>query len=123
MKSLFEEMGGTYHKENGYPIPDFSLPTEEEKPIGIWGQRHLRYIKKHRRLFYVNLLTGGGLNSYLADINEQAGDMFFRLVKQMPESEGITEQLKAENPITWVARMNNIRSRAIEIVNHDIIYT
>lgn len=123
MKSLFEEMGGTYRKENGYLIPDFSLPTEEEKPIGIWGQRHLRYIKKHRRLFYVNLLTGGGLNSYLADINEQAGDMFFRLVKQMPESEGITEQLKAENPITWVARMNNIRSRAIEIVNHDIIYT
>ncbi len=123
MKSLFEEMGGTYHKENGYLIPDFSLPTEEEKPIGIWGQRHLRYIKKHRRLFYVNLLTGGGLNSYLADINEQAGDMFFRLVKQMSESEGITEQLKAENPITWVARMNNIRSRAIEIVNHDIIYT
>lgn len=123
MKSLFEEMGGTYRKENGYLIPDFSLPTEEEKPIGIWGQRHLRYIKKHRRLFYVNLLTGGGLNSYLADINEQAGDMFFRLVKQMSESEGITEQLKAENPITWVARMNNIRSRAIEIVNHDIIYT
>ena len=100
MKSLFEEMGGTYRKENGYLIPDFSLPTKEEKPIGIWGQRHLRYIKKHRRLFYVNLLTGGGLNSYLADINEQAGDMFFRLVKQMPESEGITEQLKAENPIT-----------------------
>ena len=123
MKSLFEEMGGTYHKENGYLIPDLSLPTKEEKPIGIWGRRHLRYIKKHRRLFYVNLLTGGGLNSYLADINEQAGDMFFRLVKQMSESEGITEQLKAENPITWVARMNNIRSRAIEIVNHDIIYT
>ena len=83
----------------------------------------MRYIKKHKRLVSVNLLTGGGLNSYLADINEQAGDMFFRLVKQMSESEGITEQLKAENPITWVARMNNIRSRAIEIVNHDIIYT
>lgn len=82
VKSIFEKMGGTYHEENGYLIPDLTLPTEEENPIGIWGQRHLRYIKKHKRLFYVNLLTSGGLNSYLADINEQAEEMFLRLIKQ-----------------------------------------
>lgn len=123
MKSLFEEMGGTYHEENGYLIPDLTLPTEEEKTIGIWGQRYLRYIKKHRRLFYVNLLTSGELNSYLADMNEQSEDMLFRLVKQMAKCEGITEQLKANNQMEWVAQMNNLRSRAIEIVNEDIIYS
>ena len=123
MKSLFEEMGGTYHEENGYLIPDLTLPTEEEKTIGIWGQRHLRYIKKHRRLFYVNLLTSGELNSYLADMNEQSEDMLFRLVKQMAKCEGITEQLKANNQMEWVAQMNNLCSRAIEIVNEDIIYS
>ena len=122
MKSLFEEMGGTYHEENGYLIPDLTLPTEEEKTIGIWGQRHLRYIKKHRRLFYVNLLTSGELNSYLADMNEQSEDMLFRLVKQIAEREGVTEKLKADNQIEGVAQMNNIRRRATEIVNHDIIY-
>ena len=94
-KSIFEEMGGTYHEENGYLIPDLTLPPEEEKSIGIWGQRHLRYIKEHKRLFYVNLLTSGKLNSYLADINEQAEELFFRLVKQFAEKEGITEELKS----------------------------
>ncbi len=121
-KSIFEEMGGIYHEEKGYLFPDLTLPPEEEKPIGIWGQRHLRYIKKHKRLLYVNLLTSGKLNSYLADINEHAEELFFRLVKQMSEREGATEKLKADNQMEWVARMNNIRSRATEIVNNDIIY-
>lgn len=108
-KSIFEEMGGTYHEENGYLIPDLTLPTEEEKPIGIWGERHLRYIKEHKRLFYVNLLTSGGLNSYLADINEQAGELFFRLAKQLAEKEDITEKLKSTDQMAWVGAMNNIR--------------
>ena len=121
-KSIFEEMGGTYHEENGYLIPDLTLPTEEEKPIGIWGQRHLRYIKEHKRLFYINLLTSGKLNSYLADINEQAEELFFRLVKQLAEKEGITEELKSADQIAWVGAMNNLRARAREIVYTDIIY-
>ena len=121
-KSIFEEMGGTYHEENGYLIPDLTLPTEEEKPIGLWGQRHLRYIKEHKRLFYINLLTSGKLNSYLADINEQAEELFFRLVKQLAEKEGITEELKSTNQMAWIGAMNNIRARAREIVHADIIY-
>ena len=121
-KSIFEEMGGTYHEENGYLIPDLTLPTEEEKPIGLWGQRHLRYIKEHKRLFYINLLTSGKLNSYLADINEQAEELFFRLVKQLAEKEGITEELKSTNQMAWIGAMNNIQARAREIVYADIIY-
>ena len=121
-KSIFEEMGGTYHEENGYLIPDLTLPTEEEKPIWIWGQRHLRYIKEHKRLFYVNLLTSGGLNSYLADINEQAQDMFSLLVKQLAEKEGITEELKSTDQMAWVGAMNNIQARARESVYTDIVY-
>ena len=122
VKSIFEEMGGTYHEENGYLIPDLTLPPEEEKSIGIWGQRHLRYIKEHKRLFYVNLLTSGKLNSYLADINEQAEELFFRLVKQLAEKEGITEELKRANQMAWIGALNNIRARAREIVHADIIY-
>ncbi len=121
-KSIFEEMGGTYHEENGYLIPDLTLPPEEEKPIGIWGHRHLRYIKEHKRLFYVNLLTSGKLNSYLADINEQAEELFFRLVKQLAEKEGIMEELKSTDQMAWIGAMNNIRARAREIVNADLIY-
>lgn len=94
VKSFFEEMGGTYHEENGYLIPDLTLPTEE-KTIGIWEQRHLRYIKEHKRLFYVNLLTSGKLNSYIANTNEQAEELFFRLVKEMTKKQKITEYLKA----------------------------
>lgn len=122
-KSIFEEMGGTYHEENGYLIPDLTLPTEEEKPIGIWGQRHLRYIKEHKQLFYVNLLTSGRLNSYLADINELAEELFFRLVKQLAEKEGVTETLKAENQMLWMQRMGNIQARAREIVNAELIFS
>lgn len=122
-KSIFEEMGGTYHEENGYLIPDLTLPTEEEKPIGIWGQRHLRYIREHKRLFYVNLLTSGKLNGYLADTNEQSEELFSRLVKQMAEREGVTEKLKVDNQLEWVRKTNNIRNRATEVVNEELIYT
>ena len=115
-------MGSTYHEENEYLIPNLTLPTEEEKPIRIWGQRHLRYIKEHNRLFYGNLLTSGKLNSYLADINEQAEELFFRLVKQFAEKEGITEELKSTNQMAWIGAMNNIQARAREIVYADIIY-
>lgn len=123
MKSLFEQMGGTYREENGYLIPNLSLPDEEQVEIGVWGRRHLKYIKQHHKVLYTNLLTSGKLNGYLADLDKQAEDMFFRLVKQMAEHEDVTEQLKADNQIEWVARMNNIRCRATEIVNNDIIYT
>ena len=122
MKSLFEQMGGTYREENGYLIPNLTLPDEKQVEIGVWGQQHLRYIKQHHKVRYVNLLTSGKLNGYLADIDKQAEDMFFRLVKQMAEREGVTEKLKADNQMEWVARMNNIRSRATEIVNKDLIY-
>ena len=122
MKSLFEQMGGTYREENGYLIPNLTLPDEEQVEIGVWGQRHLRYIKQHRKALYLNQLTSGKLNGYLADLDKQAEEMFSQLVKQMAEREGVTEQHKADNQMEWVARMNNVRSRATEIVYHDIIY-
>ena len=122
-KTIFEEMGGTYVRQGDYLLPCLFLPAEKEnKPIGVWGQRHLRYLKQHRKVLYTNLLTSGKLNSYLADIDKQAEDMFLRLIKQMTEREGVTEQLKAENQMEWVGRMNNIQSKATEIVNHAIIY-
>ena len=121
--TIFEEMGGTYARQGDYNLPCLSLPAEKEnRPIGVWGQRHLRYLKQHRKVFYTNLLTSGKLDSYLADIDKQAEDMFFRLVEQMAEREGVTEQLKAENQIEWVGRMNNICSRAAEIVNAELIF-
>lgn len=120
-KTIFEEMGGTYTQVGDYFLPDLKLP-EEEQPIGIWGQRHLRYIRQHKRLLYSNLLTSGKLNGYLSDIDSQAEEMFSRLVKQMTEREGVTEKLKAENQLEWVRKMNNIRDRATEIVNNDLIY-
>lgn len=122
-KTIFEEMGGAYVQQGDYLLPCLSLPAEKEnKPIGVWGQRHLRYLKQHRKALYTNLLTSGKLNSYLADIDKQAEDMFSRLVKQLTEREGVTEQLKAENQMEWVGRMNNIRSKAMEIVTAELIY-
>lgn len=122
-KTIFEEMGGAYVRQGDYLLPCLSLPAEKEnKPIGVWGQRHMRYLKQHRKVLYTNLLTSGKLDSYLADIDKQAEDMFLRLVKQMAEREGVTEQLKAENQMEWVCRMNNIRSRAAEIVNAELIF-
>lgn len=122
-KTIFEEMGGTYVRQGDYDLPCLSLPAEKEnKPVGVWGQRHLRYLKQHRKVLYTSLLTSGKLNSYLADIDQQAKDVFLRLVEQMAEREGVTEQLKAENQMEWVMAMNNIHSRSTEIVNTDLIY-
>lgn len=122
-KTIFEEMGGTYTQVGDYLLPDLKLPEEEQQPIGVWGQRHRRYLKKHRRATYTALLASGKLNSYLADIDRQAEELFSRLVKQMAEAEGVTETLKAANQMEWVGRMNSIRSRAMEIVNSERIYT
>ena len=124
MKQHFtdEKTGIRYTLQGDYYLPDLALPAEEQQPIGIWGQRHLRHIKQNRRVLYTNLLTSGKLNSYLADINRQAEEMFSRLVKHMSEREAVTEQLKADNQMAWVGRMNNIRNRATEIVNTDLIY-
>ena len=123
-KCIYDEKNGLwYEKQGDYYIPCLSLPEQENKSIGIWGQRHLRYIKQHKRVFYANLLISCKLNSYLADIDEQAEDMFLRLVEQMAEREGVSEQLKAENQMEWVGRMNNIRNRVMEIVNAELIYS
>lgn len=120
---IYDEKNGLwYEKQGDYFIPCLSLPEEKNKPVGVWGQRHLRYIKQHKRVFYANLLTTCKLNSYLADVDEQAKDMFSRLVKDLAEKENVTEKLKAENAMLWVQRMNSIRNRATEIVN-DLIYT
>ena len=121
MKSLFEQMGGTYTLQGDYYFPNLSLPAEKNKPIGIWGQRHLRYIQHHRKVFYTNLLTSGRLNGYLADIDKQAEELFLRLVKQMAEREGLTEKLKAEYPMGWIGIMNALREAAAEIVNTEVI--
>lgn len=122
-KRIYNEKNGIrYTLQGNYYLPDLKLPDEENKPIGLWGQRHARHLKQNHKALYMNLLTSGKLSSYLADIDKQAEDMFFRLVKQMAKREGVTEQLKANNQMDWVARMNNIRNRATEIVNHDIIY-
>lgn len=122
-KTIFEKMGGTFVKAGDYYLPDLALPVEEEKPIGVWGQRHLRYLKEYRRVVYFNLLTSGRLNSYLADIDEQAENMFSRLIKEYADRQGVTEQLKAENQLLWVQRINNIRACAREIVEREIIYS
>lgn len=117
-----EKTGISYTLQGDYYLPDLALPAEKGQLIGIWGQRHLRYLKEYRRITYLNLLTSGRLNTYLSDIDKQAKEMFSRLIEQMAEREGVTEQLKANNQMKWIARMNNIQSRATEIVNHDIIY-
>lgn len=122
-KTIFEQMGGTYTMQGNYCLPNLTLPPEEERPIGVWGQRRLRYLKQHRKILYYNLLTSGKLRSHLADVEEEAQSFFLRLVKQYAEREGVTEQLKAENQMEWVGRMNNIRNRAMVITGKEIIYT
>ena len=123
-KVIYDEKNSLWYELQGdYYIPCLKLPDEEQQPIGIWGQRHLRYIKQNRKVLYLNLLTSGKLNGYLADLNKQAEEMFSLLVKQMAERDSVTEQLKAENQLKWVARMNNIRSRATESVNDAIIFS
>ena len=121
-KTIFEEMGGTYIRHGDYLIPCLALQEEEQRFIGVWGQRHKCYLKEHKRAVYMTLLTSGRLNSYLADIEEQAQERFERIVEQMKQAQGITEQLKAENQMEWVARMNNIQACAREIVDKEVIY-
>ena len=119
-----EQTGISYTLHGDYYLPDLALSDEEKGvEIGVWGQRHLRYIKQHRKVLYLNLLTSGKLNGHLADIDKQAEDMLSRLVKQMAEREGVTEQLKADNQMEWVTRMNNIRQRVTEIINEEIVYS
>ena len=117
-----EQTGISYTLQGDYYLPDLALSDEEEQSIGLWGQRHLRYIKQHRKVLYLNLLTSGKLNGHLADINKQAEDMLSRLVEQMAERESVTEELKANSQMEWVARMNNIRNRATEITNKHLIH-
>ncbi len=122
-KYIYDENNGLWYELQGdYYLPCLTLPPEEEKPIEIWGQRHLRYLKEYHRITYTDLLTSGRMNSYLSEIDEQAKDMFFRLVKEIAEREGITEKLKAENQMLWAGKMNAIREAAMEIVNNDLIY-
>ena len=113
----------TYTQQGDYLLPDLKLPEQPKVEIGIWGKRHLKYIEHYRPILYTNLLTRCELTAYLADIDEQAGDMFFRLVKQLAKQEGVTEQLKADNQMMWVQKMNNIRNRVTEIVNNELIYS
>ena len=121
--TLFEQLGGTYTQVGDYLLPDLSLPAEKEPGnIGVWALRHKRYLKHHHKVLYYNLLTSGKLDSYLADIEEQAQQLFLRLVKEYAEKEAVTEQLKAADPMVWVRQMNNIRNRATEIVNNEVIY-
>ena len=117
-KVIYDEKNGLWYELQGdYYIPCFKLPEEEQQPIGVWGQRHLRYIKQNRKALYLNLLTSGKLNGYLADLDKQAEEMFSQLVKQMAEREGVTEKLKADNQMEWIGRMNNIRENVINIIN------
>ena len=118
----YEKMGGTYTKQGDYYLPNLVLPAEEEREIGVWGQRHLRYIKQHRKVFYINLLTSCKLSSHLADIDQRAEKMFEDIVKSLAENENVTENLKAAAPMEWVQKMNNIRNRATEIVNAEVVY-
>ena len=122
-KTIFEQTGGTYTMQGDYCLPDLTLPAEEERLIGVWAQRRRQYLKQHHKILYYNLLTSGKLRSHLADVEEEAQLLFLRLVKEYAEREGVTEQLKAKNPIEWVCRMNNIRERVNEVVNAEMIFT
>ena len=121
-KSLFEQIGGTYTQVGDYLLPDLTLPPEEERPIGAYGQRRRVYLKKHHRVLYYNLLTAGTLGGHLTDIEEQAQELFLRLVEQYADAEGVTEALKADDPMAWMRKMNGIRNRANEIVMQEIVY-
>lgn len=122
MKSLFEQSGGTYTMQGDYRLPNITLPAENERPIGVWGQRRLRYLKQHHKVLYYNLLTSGKLHSHLADVEEEAQILFSRLVRELAEKEEVTEQLKAADQMAWVRRTNNIRELAIAFINENIVY-
>ena len=121
-KTIFEQMGGTYITQGDYCLPNLTLPPEEERHIGVWAHRRLRYLKQHHKILYYNLLTSGKLYCHLADVEEEAQTLFLRLIKEYAEQEGLTEQMKAENPTEWVQKMNNIRSRAAESVCAYLIF-
>lgn len=122
MKTLFEQAGGTYTMQGDYRLPNLELPPEKEQFVGVWGQRRLRYLKQHHKVLYYNLLTSGKLHSHLADADEQAQQLFLRLVNECAANEGITEQLKAADPMKWVQQMNSIRERATETVNAEVVF-
>ena len=122
MKSLFEQMGGTYTQRGDYFLPDLKLPPEDERPIGVWGQRRLRYLREHHPILYTNLKTSSQLRPHLANVEEQANALFLRLVKDYAASEGVTEQLKAEDPMEWVRSMDGIRARVTEVVSSEVIF-
>lgn len=123
-KTIFEEMGGTYTRVGDYYLPNLKLPEEEKQAnIGVWGMRHKRFLKENHRVLYANLMTSGKLVAYLDDIEQQATSMYLRLVKELAEKENVTEELKAADQMLWVQKMNNIRNRATEIVNAELIYT
>ena len=122
MKTNFENIGGSYSQQGDYLLPTLTLPDENQRQISVWAMRHKRYLKQNHKVRYYNLLTSGKLNSYLADIKEQAQNLFSRLVKDLAEKENVTEKLKSDSPILWVRKMNNIRNRATEIVNEQVIY-
>lgn len=123
-KYIFDETNGLWYELQGdYYVPCLALPAEKEnKPIGLWGQRHKRYLQEHKRAVYTTLLTSGRLNSYLADINEQAQEMYLRLIDEMTDRQGVTEQLKAEKPMEWIGKMGNIQSCAREVIYSELIY-
>lgn len=123
MKSSFEQNGETYRMIGDYKIPNITLPAEANKPLGVWGLKRKDYLMQHKRVQFNILLMNGTLWNHLAEVDEQASDMFSRLVEQMKANEGITERLKAENQMEWVARMNSVEARAREIVNHELIFT
>lgn len=122
MKSIFEQIGGTYTKQGDYCLPNLYLPPKEERPIGIYGQRRLQYLKQYHKVLYYNLLTSGKLHSHLADVGEEAQSLFSRLVKEYAEKEGVTEQLKSVDQTAWVRKMNNIRGRVIEVVSEEVVF-
>ena len=121
-KTIFEQTGGTYTMQGDYCLPNLTLLPEEKRPIGVWAHRRRQYLKQHHKILYYNLFTSGKLRSHLADVEEEAQSLFLRLVKEYAEREGVTEQLKAENPMEWVQKMNNIRSRVAETVCADLIF-
>ena len=122
-KTLFEQIGGTYTQQGDYLLPNLVLLAEDEREVGVWGQRRLRYLKQHHRILYYSLLTSGKLHSHLADVEEQAQGLFSRLVNEYAEREGVDEYLKAINQIEWVQKMNNIQARVREIVNSEVVFT
>ena len=121
-KTIFEQISGTYTILGDYCLPDLTLPPEEERHIGVWAHRRRQYLKQHHKILYYNLLTSGKLRSHLADVEKEAQSLFLRLVKEYAENEGVTEQLKAENPMEWVRRTNNSRERVTEVVTAEVLF-